>query len=126
MPGATFLESIQTGADIMEMAQKIDPEIQRILDQLIAGYAPKRVILFGSRVGGRTHEDSDIDLLIIKETEERFLDRCFHVRRLLTDPQRRTPIDLFVLTPAELDLRLNIGDQFFEAILETGKTLYAA
>jgi len=104
----------------------IDRDIQRILDKLIPGYAPEKVILFGSRASGRPHQDSDIDLLIIKETEEKFLDRCFHVRRLLTDPQRRTPIDLFVLTPSELDHRLNMGDQFFEDILETGKTLYGA
>lgn len=44
--------------------------IQDILEKIIAGYAPQKVILFGSYAYGEPDEDSDIDLLIIKDTNE--------------------------------------------------------
>lgn len=108
------------------MTQAIEPIIQKILDKLIPGYAPEKVILFGSYASGQPNEDSDIDLLIIKDTHERLIDRCFHVRQIITDPQRVTPLDVFVLTPEELQRRLGMGDQFIEEIVETGRVLYAA
>jgi len=49
--------------------------LQRMLQKLIAEYAPEKVILFSSYAYGVPGPDSDIDLLIIKETADRFLDR---------------------------------------------------
>jgi predicted nucleotidyltransferase len=43
--------------------------------QLIANYKPEKVILFGSRVSGNVHDDSDYDFLIVKETTTRRLNR---------------------------------------------------
>ena len=40
--------------------------IQDIVDKLLDGYQPLRVILFGSHAYGQPEPDSDIDLLIIK------------------------------------------------------------
>ena len=39
-----------------------------ILRKLVAEYAPQQVILFGSYAYGNPRSDSDVDLLIIKET----------------------------------------------------------
>jgi predicted nucleotidyltransferase len=61
--------------------------IQDILEQLLTSYAPQKVILLGSYAYGTPRRDSDIDLLIIKETSERFLDRWVTVRRILSDPE---------------------------------------
>ena len=100
--------------------------IQDILKKLLAGYAPQKVILFGSYASGKPHAGSDIDLLIIKETSERFIDRWVTVRRLLSDPERTVPLETLVLTPQEVSKRLAIGDQFLAEIIETGEILYAA
>ncbi len=62
--------------------------IQDILEKLLTSYAPQKVILFGSYAYGTPRQDSDIDLLIIKETSERFIDRWVTVRRILSDPER--------------------------------------
>lgn len=72
------------------------------------------------------HPESDLDLLIIKDTSERFIDRRVVVRRLLSDPKRLRPLDVFVLTPQEVATRLASGDQFIAEILQTGRVLYAA
>jgi len=100
--------------------------IQNILDKIITGYAPQKVILFGSYAYGEPRPDSDIDLLIIKETPERFIDRWVTVRRLLSDPKRTIPLETITLTPQEVSKRLKIGDQFLAEILEKGEVLYVA
>lgn len=100
--------------------------IQDILRRLLAGYAPQKVILFGSWAYGSPRPDSDIDLLIIKETSERFIDRWVTVRRILSDPRRTLPLETLVLTPDEVSKRLAVGDQFLAEIMRKGKVLYAA
>jgi predicted nucleotidyltransferase len=48
------------------------------ITQLISAlrdYDPEQVILFGSRARGDADEHSDLDVAIIKETDERFMDR---------------------------------------------------
>ena len=100
--------------------------IQNIVQVLVREYQPERIILFGSYAYGDPTPDSDIDLLIIKETPERFIDRWVTVRRILSDPKRRVPLETLVLTPQEVSKRLAIGDQFLAEILEKGEVLYAA
>ncbi len=110
----------------MAEAKAVKDTIQKILDKLVTGYAPQKVILYGSYAYGKPDRDSDIDLLIIKETTARFFDRMFTVRRILTDPGRSVPVEPIVLTPQEVSRRLAIGDQFIAEIMEKGKVLYAA
>lgn len=93
---------------------------------LVAEYSPSKIILFGSHAGGNPTEDSDIDLLIIKETNDRFLDRSRSVRRILSGKHKYIPLDPIVLTPDEIEGRLAIGDQFIGEIIAKGKVLYAA
>jgi predicted nucleotidyltransferase len=57
------------------MDSTIDDEIRRMIQSIVEGYQPQKVILFGSLVCGKPNVDSDIDLLIIKETKEAPLDR---------------------------------------------------
>ena len=101
-------------------------EIEAIVKRIGEGYQPLKVFLFGSHAWGQPTEDSDIDLLIVKETSDRFIDRWVAVRDLIADPARRIPVETIVLTPQELDRRIERGDQFFQRILTQGKLLYAA
>lgn len=103
-----------------------EQEIERIVRRIVEGYQPLKVILFGSHAYGEPTEDSDIDLLIVKETSERFIDRWVTVRELIADPERRIPVEPIVVTPGELQRRLSRGDQFFQEIVARGKLLYAA
>lgn len=100
--------------------------IDTITHRLIKEFSPEKIILFGSYVKGNPDDDSDIDLLIVKDTNERFIDRWITVRRILSDPKRKVAIDTFVLTPQEVADRLARGDQFVADIIGNGKVLYAA
>jgi predicted nucleotidyltransferase len=100
--------------------------IREIVEKLVADYRPQKVILFGSYARGRQQQHSDIDLLIIKETRQRFIDRWTAVRRILSDANRTIPLETLVLTPEEVSVRLARGDHFLAEIIEKGKLLYAA
>jgi len=101
-------------------------DIDAIVSKLVSEYQPERIILFGSHASGDARPDSDVDLLIVKDTPQRWLERWIAVRRLLSDPERSVGIDPLVFTPQEISRRLAGGDPFVTEIFETGKVLYAA
>ena len=108
--------------DQIELAQQT---LQHIVRRLVESYQPQRIILFGSLAYGEPDQDSDIDLLVVKDTTESPLERRVRVRQLVTDPQRRIPFSPLVLTPAELEQRLALGDAFYQEIVRRGRVLYA-
>ncbi len=105
-------------------------EIKKTLRELVTrikeDYQPEKIILFGSCAYGNPTRDSDIDLLIIKRTKEKPMDRRIRIRRIVSDPHRRIPFEPLVLTPQEIKNRLRIGDQFIKQILVKGEVLYAS
>jgi predicted nucleotidyltransferase len=99
--------------------------IKKITDTLVEKYHPVKIILFGSYAYGIADEDSDLDLLIIKDTDKkRRIDRFVEVKRLIFDPENKIPVSPIVLTNDEVKERLNMGDDFLEEILTKGKVLY--
>ena len=94
--------------------------IKAIAERLREHYGAKEVIFFGSYARGEATEESDIDLLIISETKERFFDRQATVRRLLRDLKRGTPVSPIVLTSDAIENRKKKGDHFIREIIETG------
>jgi len=109
----------------MEMSRDIKVLLDKIVNTLTTEYKPHRIILYGSQAYGTPGQVSDIDLLIVKDSQASPYQRAVHVRRLLRDPQRRIPVDLLVVTPAELEERLERGDQFLQMIISQGEVLYA-
>lgn len=98
--------------------------ITEIVDRILKGYKPKKVILFGSYAYGEPTEDSDIDLLIIKNTDKRPIDRWVEVKRLLRDVSRTVPVAPLVYTEKEIEQRIAIKDFFIQEIFEKGDVLY--
>lgn len=94
--------------------------IEDAVEKIKTEYRPQKIILFGSAVD-EPKDGSDIDLLIIKETEARMIDRSDEILDLL-DPA--IPVELHVYTPDEIRERLAMGDFFIKGILENGKILY--
>ena len=110
------------------MNERIKPRavIQKIVERLVAEYPPQKIILFGSYAYGQPGPDSDIDLLIIKTTGDKFLERLCTVRRVTVGTHPSVPFDPIVLTPTEMADRLEAGDQFLREILDRGEVLYGA
>ena len=99
--------------------------ILAIVERIRREYRPKRIVLFGSYANGNPGPDSDIDLLIVKDTTDRPIDRRVAVARIAADPNRLIPVESLVLTSGEVESRLALGDQFLQGILASGEPLYA-
>jgi len=96
--------------------------IEDITQRLIEGYKPERIVLFGSHGRHEAREDSDIDLLVIKDDEKRPSERQAEVEALLAD--RAVPLDLLVYTPREFRYLFSIGAPLIEEIMENGRLVY--
>jgi predicted nucleotidyltransferase len=99
-------------------------ELQQIVRRIVEAYAPDKIILYGSHAYGTPGPDSDFDLLIIKDSKSRPIDRRVEVGLALLPVLKQTPVEPLVLTPAELAYRLRVRDQFYQEIVTKGKVLY--
>lgn len=98
----------------------MDPRIRQIVKKLEA-YAPEKIILFGSAARGENDRTSDVDLLIVKRTRKRFLDRLKEVMEIL---RPNYAIDVLVYTPSEFRRMQREENPFIGQILKDGVVLY--
>lgn len=100
---------------------RLQQAVGEAVRQIVAGYDPERVILFGSVARGDVHEDSDIDLLVVKRTDRPFLRRIDEVMALI---DVAVPVQPLVYTPEELDRLIREGRDFIRTALAEGRVLY--
>ena len=100
----------------------MDEILRGVRDKIIRVFNPMSIVLFGSYASGTPREDSDLDLLVIMETNESPIKRAAKVSKIFRD--RKLPMDIIVRTPQEIKDRLEIGDFFIKEILEKGEILY--
>ncbi len=105
------------------MKRELDKRLQTIGSRIKKEYSAERVILFGSYAKGKATKDSDVDLLVVAPTKERFFERMASVRRLIRDLRDSLAVSPIVLTPGELEKRRQTGDPFVQEILQTGVSL---
>ena len=72
--------------------------------------------------GAHPTSDSDVDLLIVTETNARPVDRYVAVSRLIRP--RPFPLDILVKTPDEIAQALEKGDSFIREIITQGQVLH--
>jgi HEPN domain-containing protein/predicted nucleotidyltransferase len=109
------------------MEQKGRTVLGRIVDKLVEEYQPDKIFLFGSYAYGRPHEDSDLDLFLVKDAEETEGDRWSRrseVRQIISPVRDGMSVDIFVLTPSELHEELLRGNQFYQEMVSRGILLY--
>lgn len=106
------------------MEVKIEEILKEIVEKLKVEYRPIKIILYGSYAHGNPKDDSDIDLFILKDTNERRVERFVQVKRVIYNPNRKIPISPLIYSPEELNERLRIEDDFIKEILNTGIILY--
>ncbi len=97
----------------------MNPIVKNIINQL-KSYKPDRIILFGSYASGNPTRESDVDLVVIKKTNQSFLERQKQVHLLL---RTTTAVDVFVLTPKEFEKAKN-HNLFIKEAAETGRIIY--
>jgi len=96
--------------------------ILKVAAKIKEAYSPEKIILFGSYACGNPTRGSDIDLLIVKNTKDRVIDRMVQIYKIIDI--KKIDLSPFVVTPEELKQRLEMGDHFFKEILSKGVVLY--
>ena len=94
---------------------------KKLICRIIAGYHPQRVIVHGSFARGDAHEGSDLDLIIVKSTPERFIDR---VEQVLAFSNGEMAVEPMVYTEQEIASMLSQGNSFLERALAEGVIVY--
>jgi predicted nucleotidyltransferase len=46
---------------------ELDPTLHEIVERIVSGFSPLRIILFGSRARGTSSADSDVDLVVVTD-----------------------------------------------------------
>ncbi len=96
--------------------------LPEVVDCLAANLHPEKIILFGSYAYGNPTPDSDVDLLVVLDTNASSTERYLVVSRLLYP--RPFPVDILVRTPREIEHALRTGDFFMQEIVAQGRVLY--
>ena len=96
----------------------LDEIVQRIVD----GFNPQRIILFGSWARGSAGPDSDVDLLIVMEVEGSKRKKATEIDIALAGIP--VPIDLIVATPGDVERSVDSLASIIAPAMREGKVLY--
>lgn len=94
-----------------------------VVDRLVTGFGPRRIIVFGSHARGTAREGSDLDLLVVMPDGTPLRETRIAMRKALRDlPLAK---DILVTTPAEIARRGDIPGLVLHTALGEGAEIYA-
>jgi uncharacterized protein len=97
-------------------------QIDEITKKIVEYLQPKKIILFGSYAYGTPTEESDLDLLIVKDSDLPTRSQNRKVRKLLSGS--KVPVDIVVKTPDEFEVYKDIIGTVIYPAYKFGKVLY--
>ncbi|OOP55588.1 MAG: hypothetical protein AYP45_13825 [Candidatus Brocadia carolinensis] len=100
----------------------IEIYLKEAVRRIIEKFNPEKIILFGSYAYGQPTADSDMDLMVIMNTEEKPHKRAVPLRKALKGIG--IPKDIIVKTPEEFDRFKNIVGTVIYPAAHKGKVLY--
>ncbi|NJN95770.1 MAG: nucleotidyltransferase domain-containing protein [Anaerolineales bacterium] len=105
-----MLKDLKVQAPKIKTHERVSPEaIQAVVKQIAQTFDPEKIILFGSYAYGRPKPGSDVDLLVVMETDAP-KQKQYEIAFSLKAP---FSFDLMVWTPQEIAERIPLGDFFY-------------
>ncbi len=101
----------------------ISDEIKKISDIITQNYRVEKIYLFGSYARGTEYIDSDIDICILTNNNDKKLQIIRNVRKALYDIISK-PVDLLVYKPQEFYERAASLKSIEREIIDDGVVLY--
>lgn len=99
----------------------LETELEGFLEVVSTQLQPDQVLLFGSTVEGSVTEWSDLDLVVIVETDLPFHERT---RRILDSVSPRVGMDVLVYTPAEWEEMMETRPFIRQEVIAKGRVVY--
>lgn len=97
-------------------------QINDIVDRIALNYNPDKIILFGSYAHGNYSDNSDLDFILVKDTNTPKHKRGLEVRRLFHGLP--IPMDFKIYTSSEFDSELSNQYSFLSSAIKGSKILY--
>ncbi|HEU5173611.1 MAG TPA: nucleotidyltransferase domain-containing protein [Gemmatimonadaceae bacterium] len=97
-------------------------EVDEVVRRIVARMDPERVIVYGSYAKGTATARSDLDLLVVLETDLPMRKRARDVRAMFADAL--VPVDVHVYTPEEVEEYGREPLGFIRCVLSTGREAY--
>ena len=97
-------------------------ELARFIEIVTQQMQPEFIILFGSLATGHVGEWSDLDLVVIVNTDLPFYER---IKQVLQSVRPRAGMDVFIYTPAEWAEMASERAFIRDEILDKGQVVYA-
>jgi len=109
-------------AGVLTFPPVTDQLLAKVVRRVLTVGSPMRIVLFGSHAKGTARPDSDLDLLIIEESDLPRYRRSGRYRRVLCGmfPAK----DIVVWTPQEVEGWKVVPNAFISTVLAEGKLLY--
>ena len=101
-----------------------DTMLNEIVRRVLRVTDAKRIILFGSAATGTMNADSDIDLLVVKNSLTNPIAESVRIRRSLKGIH--FPFDVFVMSTASFENTKDVIGSLAWPVNQTGKVLYDA
>lgn len=95
--------------------------IKNIIENIKANYQPEMILIFGSYAKGTPSKESDIDILLVKETDKHPIWRRVEAQLAI---KAALPLDILVYTPQEFDRFIKDKNSFFYNIYTSGKIVF--
>lgn len=96
--------------------------ILNLVSKIASKIQPDRIYLIGSYANGHANEDSDIDLLIIKDTTEPKYKRSIEIQRILKGS--KLPVDIVVYTNDEFENERQKKYSFVNTAIQDAQLMY--
>ena len=101
--------------------RKSNKIVKKFINLIIKKFNLKKIIIFGSFARGDYHKGSDLDLIIVGEFKERFIDR---IGKIIELNDSDLEIDVMVYTEEEFQKMIKERRPFIEQALEEGIVVY--
>jgi len=106
----------------IDRSEEVFERIARYKEKVARELNPKRIILFGSFARGDFNEGSDVDLIVISDWRQDFLDR---IKVLLDMNEFGLPLEAIGYTEDEFEQMTREGNRFIAEVIATGKIIYS-
>ena len=99
-----------------------EKKLESIKNRIVEAVSPEKIILFGSYASGESTEDSDIDIVVIWDTDLNPHKRNLFLSRLFL--KRNFSLDIFAFTKKEAEKLKEVAGTILYEAFHHGKVIY--
>ena len=97
-----------------------------VVDAIVEDFSPWMIVIFGSVARGTADGNSDLDLLVVMDSDKPHAVRSAEIQLALWKRDLLLDEDIIVITPEEFERKKDDEHSFINDILNTGVIAYKA